>query len=790
MNNPQTPNPLPPILLLLAMLGVSAATGTFVYQVTKDPWQAFGLAVLCELLMVGIGFATQIWRQLQNRWINQITDWLDVKVQILFSGYRRRYLGYLVNQHWAFDVKGLTTQGPYTLALERVFVQLRVEPQPLHETSSNPIRVVPEELREGNHAIWDYLRQMADQNVVIIGPPGSGKTTLLKYMTLTLAESKKEWRRVSVPGKIPILLFLRDHVDAIKANSEISLAQLMQDRLAKLNGPPAPPNWFKSHLAKGHCLVMLDGLDEVADPQARKDIVNWVERQMKAYGESRFIVTSRPHGYRSNILEGVTVLEVCHFNTDQVQRFVHNWYLENEIRGNPTNETGARLSARQGAEDLLRRLRNTPALYDMAVNPLLLTMIATVHRYRSTLPGRRVELYAEICEVFLGKLHIVRGLAPDLTPSQKQSVLQSLAYHMMNHRQLEIPLAEALAIIREPLELVKPWESGEDFLMMIENGSGLLLQREAGVYAFAHKTFQEYLAAVYIKDKGLEHYLQEQVEDAWWNETIRLYTAQADASTIIKACLTGEIPTVSALTLAIQCLNEAQKVQPTVRAEVMHVLTQGIEDADPERRSIIADALLTLHLSRMIRVDDDRYIDNSLISHAEYQLFLDEQQMQGRFYHPEHWSDDRFPPGQGHAPVVGVRPTDAVAFCEWLTQHVPDAWSYRLPDATEPDATPALDDALAELKASVGYWVNSDAGMHCITMEAVKSVLVDRTLQRWFNYDLDHAREHDPVFEVARNHKSARDIVSLCIRTRKVSPQRFRVSRSSLTLHWTRHNRV
>lgn len=41
----------------------------------------------------------------------------------------------------------------------------------------------------------------------------------------------------------------------------------------------------------------------------------------------------------------------------------------------------------------MRRLNDSDVLTELAVNPLLLTMIATVHKFRSRLPGRRVELY-------------------------------------------------------------------------------------------------------------------------------------------------------------------------------------------------------------------------------------------------------------------------------------------------------------------------------------------------------------------------------------------------------------
>ncbi len=82
---------------------------------------------------------------------------------------------------------------------------------------------------------------------------------------------------------------------------------------------------------------------------------------------------------------------------------MRNWYLANEIMSAQKEDEGVHIAAREGAADLLNRLRNTPALTELAVNPLVLTMITTVHRYRSSLPGRRAELYSEVCDVFLGK---------------------------------------------------------------------------------------------------------------------------------------------------------------------------------------------------------------------------------------------------------------------------------------------------------------------------------------------------------------------------------------------------
>lgn len=337
---------------------------------------------------------------------------------------------------------------------------------------------------------------------------------------------------------------------------------------------------------------------------------------------------------------------------------VHNWYMANEIKSQQKDDPGVHLDARNGAEDLLRRLYDASALLDLAVNPLLLTMIATVHRYRSTLPGRRVELYAEIFEVFVGKRQQARGLDLDLTPAQKQRVLEPLAYRLMSERKRDIPAADAVVAITETLALVSPALSGEAFLKMIENSSGLLVERESGVYGFAHLTFQEYLTACHVQRQRLEDKLVAQVGESWWHETIRLYAAQSDATRILEACLAGDPPAVPALVLAIECLDEAREGQPEIRNRVQAVL--DLDEHSPEQRKPVAEALLALRLRRMIRIDENRYVDRTLITNAEYQLFLDDLRAAGEYRQPDHWLAFQFPAGEAAKPVAGVRPWDAL----------------------------------------------------------------------------------------------------------------------------------
>jgi len=743
------------VLLLIAAGGPTVAVGlALAEQITQHPWKALFLALFYGFLVLVFGFVGKVWQNLESRWVERAVIWIDIHLQGLFSRYRKCYLEHLIYRYRDFDVKGLTIQGTFTLELERVFVELAVVPQPPHRVSSDPLRALSQELREGRHVIWNYLRSelLSGQSLAVIGPPGSGKTTLLKHMTLRLTTERRHRKRLKVLDKLPILLFLRDHAEAITENPDLSLEEAVRAGLARQSGPAAPPGWFARQLARGQCLVMLDGLDEVADPDTRRQVVTWVERQMTACRKNRFVVTSRPHGYRSNPLSKVTVLEVMPFDRGQVQRFVRSWYLANEIMATQKDDPGVQMKAREGAEDLLRRIWSTPALSDLAVNPLLLTMIANVHRWHSSLPGRRVELYAEICEVFLGKRQAARGVEEtELAPAQKRRVLQPLAYHMMVEQQREIALDEAVRTIEATLSRVSPRIVGESFLKMIENTSGLLVEQENGVYSFAHLTFQEYLASVHAREARLENALLKQVEDSWWHETIRLYCAQADATPVIQACLKEEPLSIPSLTLAIACGDEACELHPEVRARLEAILDEGVEDEDPERRRIIAQALLNLRLHRMVRVSEDKYIDPIPITHAEYQIFLDQQRVRGKYHQPDHWLAYQFPEGQGRKPVVGVRLSDAVAFCEWLTQREVGPWLYRLPRKGELAENIGGGAPENGAETGVGYWCVSGDESWLVISKDQNAGPTMAWLSEWIYADSNRARAH--VLDLARDFK-------------------------------------
>lgn len=742
--------------LILAALGVPIAAITFFSQfIMEHPVLALIIGLLYEMGVFILSFVGQVWQKLQGRWVDRSVEWLDDIIQGNASRYRKEYFEYLYYQHRDFDVKGLTTLSIHALELDQIFVELCINSAPPKQASPDPISQSVT-FSEGNHSLWDCLASKFwnNQHLVIIGPPGSGKTTLLKHIALTLvAHKKQDYHREKIPHTFPILLFLRDHVQSIRDQSDFSLVHALGDHLNKWDQPEPPVGWIERQLTKRKCLIMLDGLDEVADPEARLKVVDWVQRQMIAFKKNRFIVTSRPFGYYSNPLKGVAILEVLPFSHEQIELFVYQWYLANEIMSKQKDDPGVRMRARSEAKDLLQRLRNTPALFALTVNPLLLTMIGTVHRYSGQLPGNRMALYAEICEVFLGKRQQARGQVIELTPAQMQLVLEPLAYSLMLKGKRDVTVAEAQDAIEEPLERVKRGMLPETFLQLVENTSGLLLEQKSGVYSFAHLTFQEYLTAAHIREKQLGHDLIAHVEESWWQETIRLYCAMADATPIIAACIRTDPPSVPALALALDYVEEARDVQLGVKTRLEDILSHSVEDADPERRCVVAEALLARRQRQMVTVREGTHRDTSLVTCAEYQLFLNEQRKQGKWYQPDHWNDFSFPAGSGLTPILGVRQSDAVAFCEWLTVHNKEGWYYRLPRAEEWSLEERQKQK--ELHAETGYWVEDEPCLvwsqgkpsdvlhwqlsDCVTHALELGHILDHALKGNQDLDIDHA---------------------------------------------------
>ncbi len=628
--------------------------------------------------------------------------------------FQRHYFEQLRYRHRYVPTKS-SIQGRYPLELRQIFISSTLTLTSPNQVSSNPLKI-PNVLRTGSHSLWDYLaaESLKGQPLVILGPPGSGKSTLLQDAVLTLVNRKERRQRPKVRYNLPFYLSLRNYQDMPKDNSSFSLADAIRAAVGGW-GREIPQGWVENSLLGGRCLILLDGLDEIADQASRQRIAGWLQSQIAIYGHNNgFIVTSRPPGYDTNPLDGVVLLEILGFNLTQIREFIKKWYDTYYAKGAihlSGKDKGASIKAEEDAQNLLGRLYGTPALFELAYNPLLLTLMTTIHQERGTLPGNRADLYKETCQVFLE-----RRTRWEFPSGQKQKVLQKLAYEMMNKGRVEIEPTEAGLIIKDPLTYVSDQRTPEAFLQIVAQDGIWIDGLQPGTYRFAHKSFQEYLTAIYVRDNKQEQILVDHIGSSWWHETIFLYCTTGDATPILLACLKGDRLLADAVELALDLETHEKKIAARfeVREQFTRALSQAIEDEDPEKRHKLAKALLagrTHNLGRMASIKDEAslVVDTSLITCAEYQLFLDEQQKHGHDYQPDHWKGSRIASGQGLTPALGIRPSDAVAFCNWLTeQDSSGIRRYRLPKSGELEREDEQLGKVGRLRMGSGYWIDED----------------------------------------------------------------------------------
>jgi formylglycine-generating enzyme required for sulfatase activity len=355
------------------------------------------------------------------------------------------------------------------------------------------------------------------------------------------------------------------------------------DALAELGFPHAR-RWLTRRLTRGECMLLLDALDEVADPQAQRRVVAEINRLRAAYGEgNQIIVTCRIAGF-PRTLNGYLQLEVQALTEKQITRFVHNWFAG----------TTDPLEREHRIKGLLRGLGRSPGMRLLASNPLLLSLIVLLYERDWHLPERRVELYEEIVDLLITDWDKLRGIArqPHLLPEQKQQILTQLAacFHAAH---LRVIGSEQL---REYLAAVLPGCGGnlpdpDAVLDEIMTHTGLLRQKSRSSYDFVHLTIQEFLTACAYQAQGKGACLLDKAGDAWWREVIRLYVGlERDATALLQQLREHD------LLLAAGCLADSWPLATEPSREMATAIIGNLQQRlqDETQRQAAADALAEL----------------------------------------------------------------------------------------------------------------------------------------------------------------------------------------------------
>jgi len=479
----------------------------------------------------------------------------------------------LISQHRYLKLVGVGGESDLQQPrLEEVFVSLQMGTTDEAEEGQRPL------------SIGQVLRD--HQRLVVLGEPGAGKSTLLDYLTLVFA-GELDSRVLGLKEKrLPIFCAL-----GLCAGVEAPLSQQLCSDV-QLPVESCPSGFFEKQLRRGRCVVLLDGLDEVVDRKERSAVARKIEQLAGQYPKNRYVVTCRTAGWEQGLLDGnFAVVRVRDFDENAVARFVRRWYhavlgetaawrAGADPKKQQKDREAAQKEAQKEAKDLLAALARRQSLRRLADNPLILSLISLVYHLRRNLPRGRAELYGDCLRILLDlwDQKDKRDIElPADAPSwnAKRAMIQHIAYHFHTAPEgaAEATADELTAIVAPVLKGFQcPMAPGEA-LTLIEERSGIVVDRGLGRYGFAHRTFQEYLTATVIQETpGKEGELLRHLGEEAWREVILLYVGLpgVDADPLLRQII--QLPDDEAhnrLLLAGQCLSEDLQVKDQTRQEIL-----------------------------------------------------------------------------------------------------------------------------------------------------------------------------------------------------------------------------
>ena len=342
---------------------------------------------------------------------------------------------------------------------------------------------------------------------MVLGDPGAGKTTLTRWLaTAYLLRLKQEadWEELpdvrSLPDRnlLPIIVWCRD-LDARAIRG--SLADLLEHTLRKdelANHTASVQRLLRHRINDGSALLILDGLDEIADARLRIQFCEQIKRVARAHQQLFIVVTSRIVGYReigARLIQSFDHLTLVGLEPEEKDAFARSWCFLTE---RPERREAAAL-------DLIKDIHSSDRIERLTGNPMLLTTMALVRRKVGRLPQRRADLYWEAVQVLLNWRSEL-----DEPLDQREAVpqLEYLAFVMCNRGVQLLREDEVVIIIeqmRQEFPHVRPVRAREpeELVRLLERRTGILVEtgriRHEGidtpVFEFRHLSFQEYLAA-------------------------------------------------------------------------------------------------------------------------------------------------------------------------------------------------------------------------------------------------------------------------------------------------------
>jgi hypothetical protein len=301
-------------------------------------------------------------------------------------------------------------------------------------------------------------------------------------------------------------------------------------------------------------VLLFDGLDEVSN------FGHWVKegiREIKQkFTTSQVVVSTRDP--TSSIADlgflGITLLP---FTPAQLKRFVLGWFMD----------------AKRG-QQLWEQIEGR-RLFEVARNPLLATVVCSLHDNGVALPENEAEVYRKKVELLCGQYDRFKGISRLRTPQNVlQTACRKIAFALHERERRDITVNEASTVFYLRQEGRISIALAEQAVTELVDPCTILQRSPVNDrVSFEHLRIQEFLVAEELsRNRGVD--IVPLLAKSWWRGALYLYAIDNDFEELIEDCFhrCGSIRRAYATLLSM-----ADAKRPALRTELAALLERYLE---------------------------------------------------------------------------------------------------------------------------------------------------------------------------------------------------------------------
>lgn len=383
---------------------------------------------------------------------------------------------------------------------------------------------------------------------IILGGPGSGKSSLLRFLAMDLLKEEPQIESLShhwgkfLPIWVPFALWTK--LIAKSESTSPSLSTLIHNWLESSDEGALWPLIQKA-LDDVRILLLVDGVDEWTSKSAAKIALD----RLRVFIQQRnipAIITSRPHGFELLGMQemGWQQGQLSNFSRAQQKQlsriwFAH-WYKIQQSKGQIPHDVDLLKKSDTDNELFFEEIDNSTDLEQLAKVPLLLGLLIYHNFYNAQLPQSRFKAYKSLVEHLITKhpsrrktIASITSEPSDFTDDEIQWILAHLAFHvhenvqngMLSHEDVVDIVVNGLADENGKFGFPKHQarKESESIIELCTRNLGILVEGSPSDVRFYHRSFQEYLASLYLSSLPLEDQyaiVNNHCTDPQWREVI------------------------------------------------------------------------------------------------------------------------------------------------------------------------------------------------------------------------------------------------------------------------------